>query len=150
MASGGSSIDVTKAKTAVKYFSKSVIYDNIYRGALTTSTYIAADDAIAAAKTANLINEKPDTAMGTNSTSAIVYFTAKVNNNEIIDAGEQAVLLIIFREYSGGAVGQYTAGVDERPSALDQINTELIVSGGSPLTVQRNAPTISDTVVNLG
>jgi flagellin FlaB len=150
VASGGSSIDITASKTAVKYFSKSVSYDNIFRGSLTSATYASADDAIAAAKTANLINEKPGTARGTNSTAAIIYFTAKVNNNEIIDAGEQAVLLVMFREYSGAASGVYTAGVDERPASLDQVTTELIVSGGSPLTVQRNVPTITDTVVNLG
>lgn len=137
IASGGSSIDVTASKTAVKYFSKSVTYDNIFKGVLASTTYTDMDSAMTAAKTATYISEKPGVGTGPNATAAFIYFTTNVNNNNIIDSGEQAVLAIAYKSA-------------DRPSSLDQISAEIILSSGAPLTVVRNVPTITDTVLNLG
>ncbi|AIF84407.1 archaeal flagellin-like protein [Candidatus Nitrososphaera evergladensis SR1] len=137
LASGGSSVDITASKTAVKYFSKSVTYDNIFKGTLTSGTYTDINSALTAAKTAGYINEIPGVGAGSNSTAAFIYFTANVNNNSIVDAGEQAVLAIAYKN-------------GDRPAALDTVNTEIIVSAGAPLTVVRSVPTITDAVLNLG
>ncbi|AIC15221.1 archaellin/type IV pilin N-terminal domain-containing protein [Nitrososphaera viennensis] len=137
LASGGSSVDITASKTAVKYFSKSVTYDNIFKGTLTTGTYTDINSALAAAKTQGFINEVPGVGAGSNATAAFIYFTANVNSNSIIDAGEQAVLAIAYKN-------------GDRPAALDTVNTEIIVSAGAPLTVVRSVPTITDAVLNLG
>lgn len=137
LASGGSSIDVTASKTAVKYFSKSVTYDNIFKGVLTTTTYTDMDSAMTAAVTASYISAKPGVGSGPSATGAFIYFTTNVNSNAIIDPGEQAVLAIAYKNA-------------DRPAALDQVNAELILSQGAPLTVTRNVPTITDTVLNLG
>ncbi|MEO9364446.1 MAG: archaellin/type IV pilin N-terminal domain-containing protein [Nitrososphaera sp.] len=137
LASGGSSVDITASKTAVKYFSKSVTYDNIFKGTLVSGTYSDVNSALTAAKTAGYINEIPGTGAGSNATAAFIYFTANTNNNSIVDAGEQAVLAIAYKN-------------GDRPTALDTINTEIIVSAGAPLTVVRSVPTITDAVLNLG
>jgi flagellin FlaB len=137
LASGGSSVDITASKTAVKYFSKSVTYDNVFKGTLTSGTYTDINSALAAAKTQGYISEVPGTGTGPNATAAFIYFTANVNNNAIVDAGEQAVLAIAYKS-------------SDRPAALDTVNTEIIVSAGAPLTVVRSVPTITDSVLNLG
>ncbi|MGI0005898.1 MAG: archaellin/type IV pilin N-terminal domain-containing protein [Nitrososphaera sp.] len=137
IASGGSSIDVTASKTAVKYFSKSVTYDNIFKGVLATTTYVDMNSAMTAAKTATYISETPGVGAGPTSTAAFIYFTTQVNTNAIIDGGEQAVLAIAYKNA-------------DRPAALDTVNAEIILSQGAPLTVVRNVPTITDTVLNLG
>jgi flagellin FlaB len=137
IASGGSPIDVTASKTAVKYFSKSVSYDNIFKGVLTSGTYSSMDSAMTAAKTAGYISEKPGVGAGPSSTAAFIYFTNNVNNNSIVDAGEQAVLAIAYTNA-------------DRPASLDNVTAEIILSLGAPLTVIRNVPTITDTVLNLG
>lgn len=137
LASGGSSVDIAASKTAMKYFSKSVAYDNIYKGALAAGTYSDIDSALAAAKAQGFISELPGVGPGPNATSAVIYFVANSNDNAIIDSGELAIVFVAFKNA-------------DRPASLDTITTEVMVSSGAPLTVQRNVPTITYSVVNLG
>lgn len=137
VASGGSSVDIAVSRTAVKYFSKSVAYDNIYKGTLAAGTYSDIDTALVAAKAQGYISELPGVGSGPGATSAIVYFTANSNNNAIIDSGELAIVLVAFKNA-------------DRPPALDMVTTEVMVSAGAPLTIQRNVSTITYSVVNLG
>jgi flagellin FlaB len=137
VASGGSSVDIAVSRTAIKYFSKSVAYDNIYKGTLAAGTYSDINSALAAAKAQGYISELPGVGAGPAATSAVVYFTANSNNNAIIDSGELAIVLVAFKSA-------------DRPPALDMITTEVMVSAGAPLTIQRNVPTITYSVVNLG
>jgi flagellin FlaB len=137
VASGGSSVDIAVSRTAIKYFSKSVAYDNIYKGTLAAGTYSDINSALAAAKAQGYISELPGVGAGPAATAAVVYFTANSNNNAIIDSGELAIVLVAFKSA-------------DRPPALDMITTEVMVSAGAPLTIQRNVPTITYSVVNLG
>ena len=70
-------------------------------------------------------------------TKAILYFDVNKNNNNILDVGEHANLLIMYK--SG-----------DRPAQLDNIKAEIIVPTGSALTVERQVPAITTTNVDLG
>ena len=72
-----------------------------------------------------------------NQTRAIVYFTTNKNNNKILDSGEKAIMLVLFKN-------------SDRPTSLDEINTKVIVSKGTLLPTKMQVLSISDTVVDLG
>jgi len=137
VAAGGSSINLAKATSAIKYFSKSVNYDNIYKGTLSSTTYSNILLAAQAAKDKGYINANPvNSTTAINGTSAFIYWTVNLNNNDILDSGENAVVVVVQKD-------------SDRPSALDQLTTEVIVPSGSPLSINRQVPSITDTVVNL-
>jgi flagellin FlaB len=148
VASGGESVNLDPATASVKYLSNSVNYDNIYAGTLTAaadgdddtagewpSLELATDDA---ADAALYITQDPFN--GTSSpasTKAFIYWTVNNNNNDILDQGEHAVLAIA---YSSA----------DRPSALDKIRAEILVPTGAALTVERQVPSVTTSVVDLG
>ena len=148
VASGGESVNLAPGTAAVKYLSNTVTYDNIYAGTLTensdgdddvagewASLELATDDA---ADGDLYITEDPFDATGIpTSTKAFIYWTQNSNNNDILDQGEHAVLAIAYK-------------VGDRPSALDKIRAEVLVPTGSALTIERQVPSISNQVVNLG
>lgn len=134
LAGGGSSIDISKV--IVRYTSKSVNYDNIYKGALSNTTFTSIDDAIQQVRDQNIITVMPGVGSGPTSTVAVLYFTTNTNNNDVLDPAEQAVALVIFKN-------------GDRPSALDISRLEVIPSSGAALTVERAIPPISDQVINL-
>jgi flagellin FlaB len=134
---GGQPVNVETGNTAIRYYSKNLIFESTYRGILTNGTYSNSTAAIVAAKNAGMINQLPWAGNGLNETSAIVYFTVNKNNNSILDIGENAVVLMMFKN-------------SDRPTSLDTVNTEVIVPTGALLSVKRMVPSISDTVVELG
>jgi len=148
IASGGSSVNLAPGTAAVKYLSNTVTYDNIYAGTLTeasdgdddvsgewASLELATDDA---ADSDLYITEDPFDANGIPaSTKAFIYWTQNSNNNDILDQGEHAVLAIAYKSA-------------DQPSALDKIRAEVLVPTGSALTVERQVPSVSNQVVNLG
>ena len=123
--------------TAVRYYSKNIALESVYKGILPTGTYTNSTAAIAAAKTTNMINQNPWTGSDMNQTRAIVYFTTNKNNNKILDSGEKAIMLVLFKN-------------SDRPTSLDEINTKVIVSKGTLLPTKMQVLSISDTVVDLG
>ena len=148
VASGGESVNLAPGTAAVKYLSNTVTYDNIYAGTLTensdgdddvsgewASLELATDDA---ADSDLYITEDPFDATGIpTSTKAFIYWTQNSNNNDILDQGEHAVLAIAYK-------------VGDRPSALDKIRAEILVPTGSALTIERQVPSITTAVVDLG
>ena len=148
VASGGESVNLAPGTAAVKYLSNTVTYDNIYAGTLTensdgdddvsgewASLELATDDA---ADSDLYITEDPFDATGIpTSTKAFIYWTQNSNNNDILDQGEHAVLAIAYK-------------VGDRPSALDKIRAEVLVPTGSALTIERQVPSITTAVVDLG
>jgi flagellin FlaB len=148
VASGGESVNLAPGTAAVKYLSNTVTYDNIYAGTLTAdadgdddvsgewaSLELATDDA---ADGDLYINEDPFDSTGVpTSTKAFIYWTQNSNNNDILDQGEHAVLAIAYK----------TA---DRPSALDKIRAEILVPTGSALTIERQVPSVTTSVVDLG
>ena len=151
IASGGESVNLDDATAAVKYLSNSLTYDNIYAGTLTTTAqdnddgtadgqWLQLSDATESAKDEGYISDDPfehDGASWPSSTEAFIYWTVNSNNNEILDQGEHAVLAIVYAD-------------DDRPGALDKVRAEILVPSGAALTVERQIPSITTTVVDLG
>ena len=144
IASGGDSVNLDLNFISVKYLSNTVEYTNIYEGTLNTTTYDSAHDAFDAAVTATWIdglttNQNPvdGTAQAAGTTAFFFWSTTNTPQNNILDEGEHASLAIAF------------ANAD-KPTALDKLRTEVIVSTGAALTVERQVPTISYTVVDMG
>ncbi len=154
IASGGDSVNLDNVTAAVKYLSNSISYDNIYKGTLTTTAddltdgtadgqWLQLSEAAESALQENFIDVNPfngsdadDTDWPTE-TSAFIYWTVNDNNNDILDQGEHAVLSIFYAR-------------DDRPAALDKIRAEILVPTGAALTVERQVPSITTNVVDLG
>ena len=143
LASGANAVNLQQELTAVRYFSNSIKYDNIYKGPVRTSATYDSDLSM-------LANVNTDCTVGgsgtkiynagtynvPNNTCAFIWWSASVENNDILDGGEVAVLTIVFNDA-------------ERPAELDKIVAEIVSAGASILTVERVVPTITTTVVNM-
>jgi len=150
IASGGDSVNLAEGFVSVKFTGPGVTYDDIYEGVLRPANEYnslnatgpnAELDFAGAGGGPRLCDDNPlDTVPvpALSQTCAYIYFTVNDNNNEILDAGEHAVLAVWF-----------TTGTDA-PDALDKIKIELIPSSGAALTVERNVPNLSTTFVDLG
>jgi len=134
LASGGESVNLNLNFTAVKFISNDVTYDNVYNG-----TIAGILDSLSAAMTAAVPICGSDPIVGPDplTTCAFIYFTVNINNNDIIDQGEHAVLAISF-----------TTG--DNPTPLDRVKIELIPPSGATMTVERQIPNISTNYVDLG
>ncbi len=138
LASGGESVNLNQAFTAVKFISNAVTYDDVYAGVTTGGPEVSLDDALDQAVldgycTVNPIGVAPDPAL----TCAFVYFTIDNNGNDIIDQGEHAVLAIAFATL-------------DNPVPLEKIKMELIPPSGATMTVERQIPNLSSDFVDLG
>jgi len=141
IASGGQSVNLLSNFTAVKYVSDSVTYDDIYEGVTPqdpSPSNIENGVTECQGIPFTVIDDNPITGSPSTSTGACIYFTVNLNNNNIIDQGEHAILAVIF----GPAA--------DRPTALDKIKIELIPPSGATLTVERQIPNISTAYVDLG
>ena len=141
--SGGDSVNLDPAVTSVKYLSKTVEYDNIYAGTLNTTTYVnittAVRDASNAAGGFRYLTSDPinGNAQLGNTVAFIFWSTSSTPQNSILDEGEHATLVI---SYNNG----------DKPQALDKIRAEISLPTGAALTMERNVPNISYTIVDLG
>ena len=142
--SGGESVNLQASTTTIKYISNSKSFDDIYAGPITTSTYANATAAFtqATAETGtdfDAFNTPAHPVLDAlpSSTSAVIYWSVRTNTNAILDQGEHANLAI---GYSN----------NDRPAALDKIRVEVLTATGAALTVERNVPNITTTVVDLG
>jgi len=139
--SGGDAVDLAVATTAVKYLSNSVEYDDIYSGPITAAEHRsltdAFDQAVTDGKTGFSGDVNPIDGTVASQTAAIIYWSVQSNTNSILDQGEHAILAVAFDS-------------SDRPAALDKIRVELILSTGSSLTVERQVPNISTSIVDLG
>ena len=139
----GNTVNFSPDVVAISYLGNSIQYDNIYVGPITADIFRQSvlafrqadqetDSSFDAFNGANPVN-------GTlpSETSAFLYWVKRSNTNQILDAGEHAVLAVAF------------ASVD-RPQALDRISLELIISTGATLTIERHFPSITHEVLDLG
>jgi len=136
VASGAKNVDLQQSLTGVRYFTKTLQYDNIYNGTLSTGTYASVSDALVAAEAANIIDSNPLTTSNPSYTAAFVYWTVNENDNDVLDKSETATLAIVFKN-------------SDMPAQLDRLTTEIIPSIGSPMTVSRDVPTLTDTYQDL-
>jgi len=135
--SGGASINLNPANTAIRYIGDTVEHGNIYAGALTSGVYDTLSSAMDQAVIDGYVSANPVTTSGPNETKAIFYFNVNRNNNFILDQGEHGMFAIAFTE-------------SERPQSLEIIRAEVILPTGAPLTIERTVPNISSTIVDLG
>ena len=70
-------------------------------------------------------------------TSAFVYWTVNNNDNDILDRGERAFLVIVFSQ-------------NDRPSLLDRMQVDVSLARGSTFTVERSIPVINSQNIDLG
>ncbi len=148
VSSGGSHIGLHAGTTAVKYLSGIVDYSDIYVGTL-DGEYKSLTSAVAAAvalgdvgdESFGQIDADPFSAGGNQgpptNTRAFIYFIQESYSDDVLERGESAVLAIVYNS-------------EDRPASLDKIKIEIITATGSSLTVERQVPTISTTVVDLG
>ena len=148
IASGGDSVNLNNDTAAVKYVSNSVTYDDIYLGTLDedsdgtrddgagqwNSTQNAVADAVALLTG---LDSDPYVAGDPTNTRAFIYWTVNANENFILDTGEHAVLAVVYNSA-------------DSPQALDKVRAEIIIPTGAALTVERQVPNITNTVVDLG
>ena len=145
IAGGGDSVSLDPTLTDVKYYSNTVRYDNIYGPGCalgnTTSPILNATHAAAVAVTNGCISASDLPSEGTGQyphmTKGIIYWDVNLNQNNILDVGEHANLLIMYDQA-------------DRPAQLDDIKAEIIVPTGSALTVDRQVPAITTENVDLG
>jgi flagellin FlaB len=141
--SGGDSINLDNATVSIKYLSNTVEYDNILVATLTSSTYANLSNAFEAAKDnagISNIDNNPVNDTATNAiTFAIIYWTISAQNppNAILEQGEHAVIGIGYNAL-------------DRPTSLDKIRAELLLSSGATMTVERNIPNLTSTITDLG
>ena len=144
IAGGGISVSLNPNETSVAYYSNTVRYDNIYGNScvLTSATYQNVTGALNAAVTSGCIDKAPITGATTegapSATKAILYWdVSNTPINDILDSGEHANLAIVYKS-------------TDRPGELDNIKAEIIVPTGSALTVERQVPSVTTSIVDLG
>ena len=144
VAAGGDSVSLDPNQTTIKYYSNTVRYDDIYKNkcVLTSAVYNTTLAAYNEAVTNGCINKTPitgATTFGTPShTQAIVYWdVSNTPINDIVDEGEHANIAVA-----------YASG--DQPGALDNLKLEVIVPTGSALTVERQVPTVTTNIVDMG
>jgi len=140
LASGGESVNLDAAFTAVKFISDSVSYDDVYGGVTTGGIEVSLADAMTQAVLDGLCSSDPIGGADPDPTCAFVYFTIDNNGNSIIDQGEHAVLAIAFNGITS----------TDNPVPLERIKVEMIPPAGATMTVERQIPNISSDYVDLG
>ncbi len=141
--SGGSAVDLDPSVTSIKYLSNTVEYDNIYAGTINDTTHVNITTAVRVAyNPAGLytyLNSNPiDGVTDLTRTTAFTFWsTTNTPQNSILDEGEHATLVIAY-------------SVGDKPRALDKIRVEVSLPTGAALTVERQVPNISHTIVDLG
>ena len=144
VASGGDSVSLNPNQTSIKYYSNTVRYDNIYANAcvLTSATYNNVTGALNAAVTSTCIDKAPISGATTvgapTETKAIIYWdVSHTPINDILEQGEHAELVIAYDSA-------------DRPGELDNLKAEIDVPTGSALTVERQVPSVTTNIVDLG
>jgi len=142
LTTGGESVDLAQVFGTISYLGDGVEYDNVYRAncALIVAENPDPETAWDAAETSTCIGagENPIDAGPILATTAIVYFPVmRAPFNTILEQGEHAVISMAWL-------------AAEQPASLEKIKIELTAATGATLTVERNVPNISSTIVDLG
>ncbi|MCV0409537.1 archaellin/type IV pilin N-terminal domain-containing protein [Nitrosopumilus sp.] len=141
--SGGDAVDLSAATTAVRYLSNAIEYDDVYAGPITATEYrsltsaLDQADAESSSDFDDFNNAQPMTGSVVANTAAFIYWSVQTTANAVLDQGEHAVLVVAFED-------------GERPTSLDTVRVEIIPATGASLSVERQVPTITTSVVDLG
>ena len=139
--SGGSAVNLNATLAAIKLNTGTVQYDNILKKScvLTSTTYSSMFSALTAAVASGCITANPIGSPGTApaNTQAVIYWSVQKNQNEILEPGEHANLVIVY------------ANAD-RPGAAQDIDAELILDSGAPVKFHRQVPPLLDKYTSMG
>ncbi len=138
--SGGASTNLDGNVTSIKFVGSNLEYDNIYdNGPIFVGQFRNATFAWDQAVTNGWITaaEHPITGNGPPQTMAIIYWVVNLNNNPILDIGENVVVSVAYE-------------TSERPKTLEKIAIEVIPPEGAPLTVDRTIAEVTSKIVDLG
>jgi flagellin FlaB len=139
--SGGGNANLDGNFTSIKVITSNIEYDNVYTfGPLFVGVYVNATEAWQQAINEGWLCATCNPYNGTSSpprTIAIIYYAANQNDNTILDIGEHAQVAVAW-------------AFDERPTSLEYFAVEVSTPKGAPLTVERNVPNITTTIVDLG
>ena len=126
LSSGQQSIDLDDSRVAISYISDQRVYSNIYAGPTTDQTYQEPSTVA-------------DSLTATTQPNATIFWTVSNENppNTVLDPGEHAVLVVKFDN-------------NNMPSSYDTITVEIVLPSGASMTVSRQVPVITDTIVVLG
>ncbi len=142
LTSGGDSVDLAETFSTISYLGDGTEYDNVLRAncVLTVAENPDPDTAWTAAIASGCIGvgENPISAGPIGATTAIVYFPVmRAPFNTILEQGEHAVI----------SMGWIVA---DQPANLEKIKIELTAAKGATLTVERDVPNITSTIIDLG
>ena len=139
--SGGANSNLDGNYTSIKVITSNIEYDNVYTfGPMFVGTFANASSAWNAAEQRGWICTGCNPYTGTNNvnaTTGIIYWNVNQNDNSILDIGEHVQLSVAFAR-------------NDRPHALDYLAVEVSTPKGSPMTVDRYVPNITNQIVDLG
>ncbi len=138
--SGGGNANMDGNFTSIKVITSTIEYDNTYEfGPLFVGTYKNATQAWEVASNYGWICAfcNPYNGTAPRDTIAIVYFAVNQNDNTILDLGEHLQVSVAWAQ-------------GERPASLEYFAIEVSTPKGAPMTVERNVPNITTTIVDLG
>ena len=121
----------------IRVDSSQVTYENIHTGVLNKNSYNSNYDAMIDAKKEGLIEINPyvDEQKPTK-TSAFVYWIINLNEDDVLDEGELAVIAIVYAD-------------QDRPHTEEYILVEGFSPEGKIFTMERYIPNISATIIDL-
>jgi len=121
----------------IRIDSSEVIYGNIHAGVLNENSYNTIQDAMVEAKKQGLVQinpyvdeEKPTT------TSAFIYWIINLNEDDVLDTGELAVIGIVYAD-------------QDRPHTSEYLLVEGFSPEGRIFSMERNIPNISGEIIDL-
>jgi len=139
----GNSVNFASDVVSISYIGNSVQYNDIYTGPITSDVFkkpvlAFRQSALETSSTFDTFNDaNPVNGTSPSETGAFVYWTKRSNVNQILDVGEHAVLAVAFAS-------------NDRPSVLEKMIFEIMVSNGATLTIEKKIPNITHEVVDLG
>ncbi len=138
IANGGESVNLDPESSSIRYLSSVLSYDNIYVDILKVGNFNGTQAALQEAEDLLIISQSPMNGLGwPDKSTAFIWFARNNNDNSIIEAGELAMLTIVWSE-------------NERPESLDSIGTEIILPTGATLSVDRRVPSVTNPIVDMG
>jgi flagellin FlaB len=138
IATGAISANLDPDAVSIRYISAELAYDNIYKDIISIQEFNGTKAAIKEAASLGIISQDPAAGLGwPDKTTGFIWFSQNINNNAILELGELAMLTIVWSE-------------NERPQALDNIVSEVILPTGPTLSVDRDVPSITNEVILLG
>ncbi|MBI1829095.1 MAG: flagellin [Thaumarchaeota archaeon] len=142
IAGSNGAVNLDPSVTTISYTANGVQYANIYPTSsclITNGAQLSINATLDQAVTSGCISSNPMKAPFTNPTNtrAIIYFSAQKNTNSVLEQGEEANVLVVFKKA-------------DRLTTTNSFKEELTPSTGSVLTIDRTIPPILGTYVDMG